>query len=78
MSTATLHPTRYAVEAIQDEAKRLVKAGLVHRHDSIGHLKDHLSAREWEGIAEELELKEYRFDDPICDLIGTCEEWRED
>lgn len=78
MSTAVLHPTRYAVEAIRDEAKRLLKEGLLHRHDSIIDMKTYLPSREWVGIAEELELQEYRFDDPICELVGACEEWRED
>lgn len=78
MPAAVLHPTHYAVEAIQDEAKRLLRQGLIHRHDSIGQLQNYLPSREWQGIAEELELQEYRFDDPICELIGSCEEWRED
>ncbi len=73
----TLTMTHYGVETIQDEARRLLKIGAVRKSETIGHLQSFFPAREWQGIAEELELQDYRFNDPICDLIG-CEEWSED
>jgi hypothetical protein len=75
---ATLDSTRYGVETIQDEAKRLVQRGLIRRSESISHLESFFPQREWQAIIEELELQEYGFNDPVCDLLGNCEEWPED
>jgi hypothetical protein len=75
---STVHATRFGVEAIQDEAKRLVAAGFVRPSEAIAHLELFFPEREWFGIAQELEVREYQFSDPICDLIGGCQEWRED
>ncbi|MDX2272931.1 MAG: DUF4327 family protein [Cyanobacteriota bacterium] len=74
----TLSPTRYGVEAIQDEAKRLVHSGIVRRSEAIGHLQPFFPQREWAAIIEELEMQDYCSSDAICDLIGNCEDWQED
>ncbi|MCJ2542744.1 DUF4327 family protein [Thermostichus vulcanus] len=74
----TLQATHYAVEAIQEEARRLIRQGSLRRSEAISHLQPFFSQREWQSIAEELELQDYCPSDPICDLLGGCEEWRED
>ncbi|MEN9226753.1 MAG: DUF4327 family protein [Thermostichus sp. HHBFW_bins_43] len=74
----TLQATHYAVEAIQEEARRLIRQGSLRRTEAIAQLQPYFPQREWQAIAEELELQDYRPSDPICDLIGGCEEWRED
>ncbi|MEN9204012.1 MAG: DUF4327 family protein [Thermostichus sp. DG_1_6_bins_120] len=74
----TLQAPRYAVEAIQEEARRLIQQGSLRRSEAISCLQPFFPEREWQSIAEELELQDYRPSDPICDLIGGCEEWRED
>ncbi len=73
----TITPTRFAVEAIQDEARRLVQAGVLRRSATIAHLKSFFPDREWPDVARELELCDYSFTDPVCDLLGH-EEWSED
>jgi hypothetical protein len=55
-----------------------VAAGFVRPSEAIAHLELFFPEREWFGIAQELEVREYQFSDPICDLIGGCQEWRED
>ncbi len=74
---STLQATRYGVEAIQEEAKRLVQSGVVRRSEPIDHLRAFFPDREWIGIAEELLIQDFQFSDRICDLLG-CEEWNED
>ncbi len=73
----TMSPTNFAVEVIQDEARRLVNTGVLRRSSAIAHLQTFFSDRDWQGVARELELSDYQFSDPVCDLLG-CEEWQED
>lgn len=70
-------PTHYGLEAIRDEAKRLIDSGVIRRSAAIGILESHVPSREWESIASELERCDYQPHDPICDLLG-CEEWSYD
>lgn len=74
----TLQATHYAVEAIQEEARRLIQQGVLRRSAAIAHLQPFFPQREWQAIAQELELQDYCPWDPLCDLIGNCEEWSED
>jgi hypothetical protein len=73
-----LSPTSYAVEAIRDEVRRLVRNGVVMRSEEIAHLRPFFPEREWQGVAKELQVQDYQFSDRIGDLIGHAEEWSED
>jgi hypothetical protein len=50
----------------------------LRRSEAIAHLQPFFPQREWQAIAQELELQDYCPSDPLCDLIGNCEEWSED
>jgi hypothetical protein len=67
----------YDIEVIKEEARRLVKKGVVQRQQPIYTLCKYFSDREWSYFERELEINEYLLRDRIIDLLG-CEEWRED
>jgi hypothetical protein len=72
-----LQVTGYAVEAIQDEARRLVQLGVVRPSAAISHLEAFFPSREWQGIHEELILQDFLLTDAVSDLMG-CQEWSDD
>lgn len=67
----------YDIEVIKEEARRLVRKGVVQRQQPIYTLCKYFSDREWSYFERELEINEYLLRDRIIDLLG-CEEWRED
>jgi hypothetical protein len=44
----TLQATHYAVEAIQEEARRLIQQGVLRRSAAIAHLQPFFPQREWQ------------------------------
>jgi hypothetical protein len=67
----------YDIEVIKEEARRLVRKGVLQRQQPIYTLCKYFSDREWSYFERELEINEYLLRDRIIDLLG-CEEWRED
>lgn len=80
MNTPTLPsplPTRYSVEVLQEEARQLVKRGIISRQQPIYKLCEYIPAREWVCIESELERCDYLLRDRIGELIGS-ECWSSD
>lgn len=65
------------VEAIQEEARRLVHSGKLGRQKPIYTLCQHFPAREWESVERELEAHGYLLRDRVIDLLGR-EDWDND
>lgn len=72
-----LQYTRYSIDAIKNEARELVRKGMVDRKQPIYILCQFLPVDEWEAIECELEKHDFLLRDQILDLIGR-EDWRED
>jgi hypothetical protein len=73
-----MKPTvKYDLEAIKDEARQLVRQGLVNSQQPIYVLCKYIPAREWECVELELEENDYLLRDRIIDLLN-CERWDED
>lgn len=79
MSATKTVPTinYYSLDAIQEEARRLVQKGVVSRQQPIYKLCQYIPAREWVCIEYELEKCDFLLRDRICDLIGR-EDWEND
>ncbi|GBF82430.1 DUF4327 family protein [Aphanothece sacrum] len=73
---SSLH-TRYSVEVLQEEARQLVKRGIISRQQPIYKLCEYIPAREWVCIESELERCDYLLRDRIGELIGS-ESWNSD
>lgn len=68
---------QYSLDVIQDEARRLVRQGVVSRHQPIYTLCQHIPAREWATVECELERSDFLLRDRIADLVGR-ERWDND
>lgn len=66
-----------SIEAIRDEARELVRCGLVDRQQPIYKLCQYIPVREWAGIEYELENNGFLLRDRIIDLLGR-EDWGSD
>jgi hypothetical protein len=67
----------YSLDFIQDEARQLVRKGVVSRRQAIYTLYDFIPAREWLYVERELEDSDYLLRDTIGELIGA-EHWEND
>ena len=72
-----LQSAQYSLSVIQDEARELVKKGMVSRHQPIYILCQFIPAREWAFIECELERCNFLLRDRIGDLVGR-EQWDND
>lgn len=72
-----LSAVQYSIDVLQDEARTLVKKGILSRQQPIYTLCQHIPAREWAYVECELEKCDFLLRDRIGDLIGT-EKWEND
>ncbi|EHC08883.1 DUF4327 family protein [Fischerella thermalis] len=75
MDTNTL--VKYDIEVIREEARELVKKGLIRRDEPIYALCRYIPGRDWVCVELELEKNEFLLRDKIIDLLGR-EDWNED
>ncbi|MBD2681481.1 MULTISPECIES: DUF4327 family protein [Nostoc] len=68
---------KYDIEVIKDEARELVKKGVIRRNEPIYTLCRYIPGREWVCVELELEKNEFLLRDKIIDLLGR-EDWSED
>ncbi|MFQ4142881.1 DUF4327 family protein [Chlorogloeopsis sp. ULAP02] len=68
---------KYDIEVIKEEARELVKKGLVQRNQPIYALCKYIPGRDWVCVELELEKNEFLLRDKIIDLLGR-EDWSED
>ncbi|MDM9382757.1 DUF4327 family protein [Chlorogloeopsis sp. ULAP01] len=68
---------KYDIEVIKEEARQLVKKGLVQRNQPIYALCKYIPGRDWVCVELELEKNEFLLRDKIIDLLGR-EDWSED
>ncbi len=68
---------QYSIDAIKDEARQLVRKGLVTRQQPIYTLCQYIPASEWVCIEIELEENDFLLRDRIVDLLGR-EDWQDD
>lgn len=68
---------KYDIGVIREEARQLVKKGLINRQEPIYALCKYIPVRDWVCVEFELENNEFLLRDRIIDLLG-CEEWTED
>ncbi|MCU0517914.1 MAG: DUF4327 family protein [Oscillatoria sp. Prado101] len=73
----SLSTVLYSIDVIQEEARQLVRKGMVSRQQPIYTLCQHIPAREWALVEYELEQSNYLLRDRIGDLLGR-EEWDND
>lgn len=64
----------YSINSIKEQAKALVKKGLLSRQQPIYAMCNYIPAQQWKVVELELELNEYLLRDHIIDLIQP-EEW---
>ncbi|WP_421654996.1 DUF4327 family protein [Leptothermofonsia sp. ETS-13] len=72
-----LQSAQYSLNMIQDEARELVRKGVVSRQQPIYILCQFIPPREWACIECELERCNFLLRDRIGDLMGR-EEWEND
>ncbi len=72
-----LQSVQYSLDVIRDEARELVRKGLVSRQQPIYILCQYIPAREWACVECELERCNFLLRDRIGDLMGR-EEWGND
>lgn len=72
-----IQSVQYSLDIIQDEARQLVRKGVVSRQQPIYTLCQYIPAREWAWIECELEKCDFLLRDRIGDLISQ-EEWEND
>lgn len=72
-----LQSAQYSLDIIKDEARELVRKGLVSRQQPIYILCQFIPPREWACIEFELERCNFLLRDRIGDLMGR-EEWDND
>ncbi|MCL6434583.1 MAG: DUF4327 family protein [Leptolyngbyaceae cyanobacterium HOT.MB2.61] len=72
-----LQSAQYSLNMIQDEARELVRKGVVSRQQPIYILCQFIPPREWACIECELERYNFLLRDRIGDLMGR-EEWEND
>lgn len=68
---------KYDIDAIKEEAHRLVKKRLVSRQQPIYTLCQYIPGRDWICIEIELERNDYLLRDRIIDLLPS-ESWESD
>ena len=68
---------QYSIEMIEEEARQLVKKGVVTRQQPIYTLCQYIPGREWVCFETELERNDFLLRDRISDLLGR-EEWDDD
>lgn len=73
-STSTV---QYSIDLIREEARNLVKQGIVGRQQPIYTLCQYIPAREWGYVESELEQHNFLLRDRIADLMGR-EDWDND
>ena len=66
--------TVYSINGLKDQARKLVKQGLLSRQQPIYAMCDFIPAEQWRSIELELELNGYLLRDHIIDLIQP-EKW---
>jgi uncharacterized protein YqgQ len=67
----------YDIDVIKEEARHLVKKGIINRQEPIYALCKYIPGREWVCVELELEKNEFLLRDRIIDLLGR-EDWEED
>jgi hypothetical protein len=72
-----LQSVQYSLDVIQDEARELVKKGLVSRNQPIYTLCQFIPPRDWVCVECELERCDFLLRDRIADLMGP-ETWEND
>ncbi len=74
----TIQPNvRYSIDVIKEEARQLVREGLLSRQQPIYTLCKYIPPREWPEVECELERHDYLLRDRIIDLLSQ-ETWKED
>lgn len=68
---------QYSIDVIREEARNLVKKGVVGRQQPIYSLCQYIPAREWALVESELEKSNFLLRDRIGDLMGR-EDWEND
>ncbi|MBX9258850.1 DUF4327 family protein [Desmonostoc muscorum CCALA 125] len=68
---------KYDIEVIKDEARELVRKGVIRRNEPIYALCRYIPGRDWVCVELELEKNEFLLRDKIIDLLGR-EDWTED
>ncbi|MDZ8025876.1 MAG: DUF4327 family protein [Nostoc sp. SerVER01] len=68
---------KYDIQVIKDEARELVKKGVIRRNEPIYTLCKFIPGRDWVCVELELEKNEFLLRDKIIDLLGR-EDWSED
>lgn len=66
-----------SIDVIQEEARRLVKQGILSRQQPIYTLCRYFAAGEWNWLESELERHDFLLRDRIIDLLGR-EDWEDD
>lgn len=72
-----IQSSRYSIDAIQRQARRLVDRNLISRQQCIYVLCKYIPTSEWASVEFELEEHAFLLRDRIADLIGE-EEWSND
>ncbi len=68
---------KYDLEVIREEARQLLKKGVISRNQPIYVLCQYIPGRDWVCAELELEKNEFLLRDKIIDLLGR-EDWDED
>ena len=68
---------QYSIDVIEEEARQLVKKGIVSRQQPIYTLCQYIPGREWVCFENELERNDFLLRDRISDLLGP-EQWDDD
>lgn len=68
---------RFSISTIRDEVRCRLESGMLHRRQPVRVLCEFYTKREWQAIAEELQLADIQLSDSLVDLVGR-EEWSND
>lgn len=68
---------QYDIDAIKEEARSLVRRGILDRQQPIYALCRYIPGRDWVCVELELERNDYLLRDRIIDLLGR-EDWDND
>jgi len=74
---SSITPYNYTLDFVRDEIRALVEKGSLSRHQPIYSLAQFIPPREWLGIEQKLEDKDFLMRDRIADLLGA-EQWEND
>jgi hypothetical protein len=75
--TTAYKTTPYDIDSIKEEARSLVKRGVIDRHQPLYALCRYIPGRDWVCVELELERNDYLLRDRIIDLLGR-EDWEND